>query len=79
VINRYISKYIDFMRRFAEALPDEFRGKSLTVLAKETVFVSSGGRDIIGLNLGDKLVLMIGNEPSINKETKTNLKTNSLT
>ncbi|GEM_PF-1887151 len=28
VINRFVSKYVDFMRRVAEALPDEFRAVS---------------------------------------------------
>jgi|GEM_PF-5759353 len=61
-IREALRSYSSFLEKLIESLPEELKGRSLLEVVRQTYYVNAGGRLVPALDLGERLVLSVGDK-----------------
>ncbi|MCC6014531.1 MAG: hypothetical protein LM564_02360, partial [Desulfurococcaceae archaeon] len=61
-IREALRGYSNLLEKLIESLPEELRGRSLLEVVRQTYYVNAGGRLLPALDLGEKMVLSVGDK-----------------
>jgi hypothetical protein len=60
-VAKFLNNYRNFLSKMLETAPDTLKGRSATELAERLIYVRYGGKEIPGLDLGDRVTFLVGN------------------
>jgi hypothetical protein len=61
-IREALRGYSNLLEKLIKSLPEELRGRSLLEVVRQTYYVNAGGRLLPALDLGEKMVLSVGDK-----------------
>jgi hypothetical protein len=61
-IREALRGYSSFLENLIKSLPEELRGRSLLEITRQVTYVNAGGRLVPALDLGERLVLSVGDK-----------------
>jgi hypothetical protein len=62
VIREALGRYSKFVESLLKSLPEELKGRSLLEVTRQVAYVNAGGRLVPALDLGEKMVLSVGDK-----------------